>query len=222
MITNNSINYTMEESTNRITNNLQVLQGSDYEIADGQPDIRDWEVKNANDEKIGDVDELLFDVANRKVRYIVVDLSDNDLDLEKRLVLVPIGLAELHETDDEVVLPNVTYDQLQALHSYDENDFDSDKEASVQSVFIGLAGGTGTSYTMPTNPDFYEHEHFNEGNLYKRRKNLPETDTALFPVNADLSNDISAPVSETEMLEDLRSYQPKQDENSGLQQDPRS
>ena len=90
-------------------NNLEELGGSHFEIVDGQPDIKGWDVKNEQGKKIGEVDELLFDPSSRKVRYLIVDIDDNDLDLDDdKKVLIPIGVAELYtsksmddDTDDD-------------------------------------------------------------------------------------------------------------------------
>lgn len=38
---------------------LQKLGGSDYEIADGEPDIRGWEVRDESGKKLGEVDDLI-------------------------------------------------------------------------------------------------------------------------------------------------------------------
>jgi len=61
---------------------LEELGGSNYEIVDGEQNIKGWEVKNEKGVKIGEVDELLFNPASRSVRYLVVDLDDNELELE--------------------------------------------------------------------------------------------------------------------------------------------
>jgi len=111
----------MATKTNSRDRRLQELGGSDYEIADGEPDIRGWDVKDANGQRIGEVDELIFDVQSRKVRYMVVDLDNNDLDLDDRDVLVPIGLAQLKDDGDDVILNNITADQLRALPEYDDD-----------------------------------------------------------------------------------------------------
>lgn len=76
---------------------LVELGGSDYEIVDGEPDIRGWDVKNKVGLKIGEVDELLFDPQTRKVRYIVVDVKNSELDTEQKKILVPIGTAVLYD-----------------------------------------------------------------------------------------------------------------------------
>ena len=160
----------MEQEENRKTR-LQKLGGSDFEIVDGEPDIRGWNVKDASGKQLGEVEELIFDYQSQKVRYLVVDLEENDYDLEDREVLVPIGIAELHEDDDDVILTGVTAEQLQSLPGYDEDRFDTEHETSVRNVFGGL--GSAAVHNAERNDDeFYSHEHFNEGNLYKRRQKL--------------------------------------------------
>src|SRR5215217_5292531 len=102
----------MATDNNSRNRRLQELRGSDYENADGEPDIRGWDVKDASGRRIGEVDELIFDVQSRKVRYMVIDLDKNDLDLDDRDVLVPIGFAQLKDNGDDVILNNITADQL--------------------------------------------------------------------------------------------------------------
>jgi uncharacterized protein (TIGR02271 family) len=159
-------------------NRLQELGGSDYEIADGQPNIKGWDVKDENGKKIGEVDELLFDAQSLKVRYLIVDLEGNVLDLDSRDVLVPIGIAQLHENDDDVILPGVTAEQLKSLPVYNKNEVSSDTETKVRNVFagLGLAGAAATGAN-----DFYNHDHFNEDNLYQNRNKATGED-AVIPV----------------------------------------
>jgi sporulation protein YlmC with PRC-barrel domain len=110
---------------------LQELDRSDFEIIDGEPDIRGWDVKNNAGLKIGEVEELIVDAQQKKVRYMVVDLDDKDMKLPDRKVLVPIGLAELHDKDDDVILSTVTVDQLGALPAYDKDQLDDDIERKI-------------------------------------------------------------------------------------------
>lgn len=76
---------------------LVELRDSDYEIVDGEPDITDWDVKNKVGLKIGEVDDLLFDPQSNKVRYIVIDINNSELDVEPKKILVPIGIATLYD-----------------------------------------------------------------------------------------------------------------------------
>lgn len=156
---------------------LLELGHSQYEIVKGEPDIRGWTVTDGQGKTIGEVEDLLFDPQARKVRYLIVDLEDNVLDLEPRDVAVPIGLAELHEEDDEVMLPNVSPTQLQMLPVYDRDTFNPEVENAVHHIFTqsapaGAAAGAGemaTSSPEHTTRD-YSHEHFDERNLYRHRK----------------------------------------------------
>lgn len=163
---------------------LQKLSGSDYEMIDGEPDIRGWDVKDDSGRNIGEVEELIFDVQSQKVRYLVLDLEDNELDLDDREVLVPIGIAQLDKEDDDVRLPGVTVAQLQALPEYDEDRFDTDSETSVRNVFGGL--GAGALAGGSDNDDFYNHEHFNDANLYKARKGESAADTTIPVIKEEL------------------------------------
>jgi len=74
------------------------LGGSDYEIVDGEPDIRGWKVKNEAGQLIGKVDDLLFDPSSQQVRYLIIDLNDAEFVIdEDKKILAPIGLASLYD-----------------------------------------------------------------------------------------------------------------------------
>ncbi|OLY90733.1 conserved domain-containing protein [Cnuella takakiae] len=167
-------------------NRLQKLKGSDFEVRDGYTDIRGWDVKDNSGRTIGEVEELLFDPTSRKVRYMVVELDDNELGLdEEKEVLIPIGVAQLHEKDDDVIIPNITAEQLNSLPAYDEDNFSADHEHSIRNVFagvggMGLAGAAAATSAVPvggtTGNDFYEHDHYNEDNLYRNRRQATDSD----------------------------------------------
>lgn len=52
---------------------LRKLHG--YRVAEGDPDVRGWEVVGADDRRIGHVDDLLVDTPAMKVRYLEVALA---------------------------------------------------------------------------------------------------------------------------------------------------
>src|SRR5215203_750335 len=153
---------------------LQELDRSDFSIVEGEPDIRGWDVRNMQGRKIGEVEELIVDAQRKKVRYMVVDLDDNELDLDDRKVIVPIGLAELHTKDDDVILPNVQAEQLRALPEYDEDRLDQAVESKVCSV-LGRSKENITgkkndvTFSAEHDNNFYKHDYFNDDNLYKNR-----------------------------------------------------
>jgi len=158
----------MEENRHE-SHRLQELGGSKYEIKSGQPDIRSWEVKTEAGERIGEVDELIFDVQEQKVRYIVLDLEDNTLDLDERDVLIPIGMAEIHQDDDVIILPEISAAQLQSLPNYDKDQLSELDENSIRSVFLAQDATSETPGHTDTTPDLYGHQYFDEDRLNRRR-----------------------------------------------------
>jgi hypothetical protein len=152
---------------------LQELDHSDFEIVDGEPDIRGWDVKNAAGKKIGEVEDLIIDAQLKKVRYMVVDLDKNNLDLDHRKIVIPIGLAELHKDHDDVLLPGVETNQLMSLPAYDKDKLDEEAERRICSA-LGRTGQSGNStgnnsQAQEHSADFYQHDYFNDDNLYKHR-----------------------------------------------------
>lgn len=166
------------------TTRLRELSGSDYTIPKGQPDIRGWDVRDANKLKFGVVQDLIFDIRAGKVRYLVLQVLDTpELDLDKRTVLVPIGLAELDASDNDVFLPSVNAFQLRALPSYKKSLLGAKAEHDVRSVFGATTlGNTTPQNTLPQNDveeGFYNHDHFNENNMMRRRQGfVSESHTA--------------------------------------------
>jgi sporulation protein YlmC with PRC-barrel domain len=150
---------------------LQELDRSDFEIVNGEPDIRGWDVRNNAGQKIGEVEDLIVDAQQKKVRYMVVDLDDNELKLDHRKVLIPIGLAELHQKDDDVILPNVQAEHFRSLPDYDKNDLTPDVETRICTAFGRTNTGVTnvTSNTEEHQGEFYKHDYFNDDNLYKHR-----------------------------------------------------
>jgi sporulation protein YlmC with PRC-barrel domain len=160
---------------------LQELDHSNYEIVNGEPDIRGWDVRYGNGEKIGSVEELILDTKAKKIRYMVVDLDENELRLERRKVFIPIGFAELDDLHDDVLIPNVSVDQLCKLPDYKRNALTPELERSIASVFgrkvrvepaATIERGERKSAKSITHddidPDFYSHDHYKD-NLFKNR-----------------------------------------------------
>jgi len=162
---------------------LQELDRSDFEIVKGEPDIRGWDVRNSAGQKLGEVEELIVDAQKKKVRYMVVDLDDNEVKVQHRKVLIPIGLAELHKEDDDVLLPAVTADHLNALPAYEKDNLTEEIERRICDTLGRKAEpvaspATGTdavkkkrnAIIIEHDDDFYRHEQFQDNNLYKHRR----------------------------------------------------
>lgn len=153
-----------------INSRLRELRGSGYEIVDGQPDIINWDIKDTAFHKVGVVEDLLFDVDDQKVRYIIANLKDNDFDLEKRKIVIPIGIAELHENNDDVIIPSLSAWQLRALPDYRTNALTDQDEQDVFSVFsTSTAAGSTSGVSRPHGEHLYQHAYYNHDNLFRRR-----------------------------------------------------
>ncbi len=156
----------MEQNTYR---SLQTLSDSDFEIVDGEPNIIGWQVKNETDHYLGKVVDLLFDPETRAVRYIIVDLSENGMNLHDKKVMIPIGIATLHKSDDEVLLPNVHIAQFTALPHYEKGNIGSQTELMIRSV-IGSPAALRMEETAAEfdQNEFYSHDHFDKNKFYHR------------------------------------------------------
>jgi PRC-barrel domain len=127
---------------------LQELDRSDFEIVKGEPDIRGWDVKSNDRRKIGEVEELILDAREKKVRYMVVDLDDNELKVHHRKVLIPIGLAELDQREDDVLIPRISPQQFLQLPEYNRNELTPEVERRVCST-LGRQMEPGTNVDTP-------------------------------------------------------------------------
>ena len=163
-------------------NRLQELDHSNFEIVKGEPDIRGWDLRYRNGEKIGSVEELILDTKAKKIRYMIVDLDENELRLEHRKTIIPIGFAELDKLHDDVLIPNVSVDQLCRLPDYKRNSLSPELERSIASVFGRKANVEPIASIKreerkinevddDIDPDFYNNEYYNTDNLYRNRLN---------------------------------------------------
>lgn len=70
----------------------------DYEITDGEPDIKGWDVRTVTGEKVGKVEDLIVDTALMKVRYIEVKFDKLLMASgEMRHALIPIDEVRAFE-----------------------------------------------------------------------------------------------------------------------------
>lgn len=159
----------METNEHNRTTYLEELSGSDFEVADHQPDITGWEVVDSLGNEIGEIEDLIFDSKARKVRYIVASL---DLDEEvERLVLIPIGIVDLDEDEEEVIVPEVSAAFLSTLPQYTPGKIISPAaELAVRYAFLGqdsLPDADAVVYEEHPE-DFYTHGHFDDARFRKR------------------------------------------------------
>lgn len=144
---------------------LEELSESCYEIVDGQPDIQGWDVRDSAGNKIGEVDELLFDPQARKVRYIILHMENNDIGLEDGRVFLPISLAIFQQDKDNVVMPGITKAQLLALPLYEKGRAITEEvDQQLNNVFAAHDANAASS------GDMYDKGQTNETKFYGKQQ----------------------------------------------------
>lgn len=141
----------------------------DYEIADGEPDIRGWDIRSVDGRKIGEVDGLLVDTAAMKVRYVELKLEvELAIDDDHRHAILPIGSARLDDDKDEVVV-NVRSDVLRTLPPYTRGELSRENEHSLMERLT--KGSEITSIThYDEGGDFYEQPYFDDRSPFAGRR----------------------------------------------------
>lgn len=124
-------------------------QLDDFKVAEGDPDVRGWEVLSSDGKKIGEVDELLVDTGAMKVRYLDVDVDRGMVaGGTDRHVLIPIGYARLDQDRDCVMVDALASADLGGVPSYDQGPLTRDFETSVRQSFTARGGASaGTAST---------------------------------------------------------------------------
>lgn len=120
------------------------------EIADGEPDIRGWDVKTAADGKIGEVKSLIVNPTAMQVRYMEVKVDHNVLGTDDdQNVLVPISAARLDADNNTVFINRLPTAGLTGAPRYAGGPITASDEDLIL-VFYGTdttVGDSGTSGT---------------------------------------------------------------------------
>ena len=129
---------------------------SDWELKDGEPDVRGWEVVTDRGQHVGEVHELLADPSARRVRYLEVEVDTREGGLE-RSIAFPIGSARIEEDSRRVRLA-ATQTPSADLPRYGGGIPDHSYEQRVASCFGCDAKGA----------DRYDHPLYDDRAFYRR------------------------------------------------------
>lgn len=144
-------------------------QLDDFTVAEGDPDVRGWEVLASDGRKIGEVDELLVDARAMKVRYLDVDVDGALAGRDgERHVLIPIGYARLDREGTRVLVDGLASADVGGVPAYDQGPLTREYESSVRRSFRG---------DEAAEDDFYAGDAFDDARFYGRG-GAPATDAA--------------------------------------------
>src|SRR5436309_3827937 len=96
-------------------------------VSESAEDIRGSHLYGTNDEKLGKIDDVIFDHSTGDIRYVVVDTGGW---LSSRKFIVPadnLRASEKHENDFEAIL---TKQQVENFPPYNESDLESESKWS--------------------------------------------------------------------------------------------
>lgn len=137
---------TSSVTSSRATRLARLDELDGYSVAEGEPDIRGWDVKTRAGQNVGEVKELIVDVDAMKARYLDVKLDRKAVGLaEDRHVLLPIGTARLDDDHDDVLI-HESANELRDAPPYDQKEFTPDYERRVTEWYAGRSlGGAGAT-----------------------------------------------------------------------------
>jgi hypothetical protein len=97
----------------------------DYRFVDAAEDIRGSKLYGLNDDKLGKIDDVIFDYTTGVIRYVVVDTGGW---LTTKLFVVPADRlrASVEHNDDFAV--DLTKAQVESFPPYKETDLESDEQ----------------------------------------------------------------------------------------------
>ncbi|WP_400192412.1 PRC-barrel domain-containing protein [Hymenobacter sp. B81] len=137
---------------------------TDFEVADGSPDVRGWAVRGLDGQPFGRVHELIVDPQALKVRYLDVTLDRGLLPSgDERHVLIPIGAAALDDDDDNVFVPALDRNSVLDYPPYRDIFISrAFEEAMLQALRLPVPTGGAAPFYAGTS---YDEDHF-----YHRRR----------------------------------------------------
>ncbi|MGB3768387.1 MAG: DUF2382 domain-containing protein [Phormidesmis sp.] len=142
--------------------------------------IDDYSVYASGDDKVGTVEDGLFDDTTGQFRYLIVDTG---VWIFGKKVLLPIGAARFDNAQERVYVEGLTKDQVEHLPKYEgTKSVDYDYEERVRGVYrensveqsvpvegTGIAAGTsaavGTAAGRAYTPDTYRYDE-HDADLY--------------------------------------------------------
>jgi hypothetical protein len=135
---------------------------TDFEVADGNPDVRGWTVRGNDGQGLGVVHELIVEPDALKVRYLDVELDSRfRLSKHENHILLPIGVASLDADGDNVFVPALNAETVLNYPPYSEIQITRDYETAMMRA-LGLA--------PVSEGDFYNSPAHDAGAFYGSRR----------------------------------------------------
>jgi len=176
-----------ELTTDREVRLVRLEELKSFQVAEGNQDIRGWDVKTPDGKKIGKVEELIVDPTERRVRYMEVKVNREVLGAERdRHVLVPIGAARLKEDGNDVLLERLPAQGIAGVPAYRRGPITREYETSLREYY---------GATIADNPaDYYRHDLYSDRGFRGPSHENDASEVGALPWLGD--NEVTVPLAE--------------------------
>lgn len=182
-----------------------------FKVAEGDHDIRGWEVKTADGKKIGKVEELIVDPVERRVRYMEVKADRKALGVDDdRHLLVPIGTARLEEKGNNVLIERLPARGLAGAPGYKRGPITREYETSLREYYGAAAADPSVNYYRD---DLYSDAGFNRHETGKSTLPRLGDNEVTVPLTGDQEVIVRQPGSDQEIV--IRKSTSRTDEARG-------
>jgi hypothetical protein len=108
----------------------------EYQVAEGEPEVRGWPLVDRDDIHAGEIEDLLLEPSTGRVRYALARLEDGTATTP-----IPVGLLQIEEGERVVRMPTLTRDDVEAIPIYRPDHFTrTDEERILETIAARLDG----------------------------------------------------------------------------------
>lgn len=158
---------------------------SDYKVASDDPDVRSWEVRDADNRVIGKVDSLLVNKHAKRVVYLDVEVDETIIDAKhdpygrpqnmeirefvnkdgENHVIIPIGMVNLDDDHKTVLAHGINHRTFAETKRYHKGDsIDREYETAVLDSY----NRENPPAEVYEDDSFYERDEFDRDKYSKR------------------------------------------------------
>jgi uncharacterized protein (TIGR02271 family) len=160
----------LEEVPSRV---VPLSEHDEFEIADGYPEVRGWDVRDSTGRSIGYVYDLLVDTTAMRVRYldVLLDAEFAGSEADQR-VLIPVESVGLDGGGDDVLLRGIDAAEVRALVPYAHRGVVREPETAVARA-AGLAD-LGSPVSAPDS-EVRREPHYDDERRFERAREATVT-----------------------------------------------
>ncbi len=148
---------------------VRLTEQKDYDVAGDQPDIRGWDLIGPEGIHFGKVKDLFFEKELMKVRYADVELN-KDFRVEGMgdRILIPIGMAALHEEDKNLFVDKLTRDTVRDWPVYSGDEVERSYEDSLRNKIFS----DKKDWTPVSTKGYYDYAYYDDSTFRGSRSRV--------------------------------------------------